>query len=93
MRTHASGRAAERFPARPRGYTSTMILVRLTGTTISLDVRVLEVRGRWIASADTTNGPTLGIGFEAGEAIEGALLPFGVQVSELLGSLRRGELR
>lgn len=69
-----------------------MILVRLAGPTISVDVRVLEVRGRWIASADTANGPTLGLGFAADTAIERALQPFEENVAELLGSLHRQDL-
>lgn len=66
-----------------------MILVRLTGPGISVDVRVLEVRGRWIASADTAHGPSLGLGFSADTAIERALQPFEGKVAELLGSLQR----
>jgi len=69
-----------------------MILVRLSGPSISVDVRVLEARGRWIASADTPEGPSLGLGFGAEEAIEGALQPFGGKLAELLGILRHKEL-
>jgi hypothetical protein len=69
-----------------------MILVRLAGPSVSVDVRVLEVRGRWIASADTAHGPSLGLGFAADTAIERALQPFEVDVKELLGSLRRQDL-
>jgi hypothetical protein len=64
-----------------------MILVRLTGPGISVDVRVLEVRGRWTASADTVEGPSLGLGFSADTAIERALQPFEGNAIELLGSL------
>jgi hypothetical protein len=70
-------------------YTLAMILVRLAGPTFSVDVRVLEVRGRWIASADTAHGPSLGLGFTADKAIARALQPFEGEVAELLGSLHR----
>jgi hypothetical protein len=65
-----------------------MILVRLAGPTIAVQVRLMEVRGRWIASADTPVGPSLGLGFGPEEAIEGALQPF-QEIAELLRSLDR----
>ena len=68
-----------------------MIVVRLSAPSISVDVRVLEVRGRWIASADTADGPSLGLGFAAEEAIERALRPFEGRTWELLRSLNRGD--
>lgn len=68
-----------------------MILMRLAGPGISVAVRVLEVRGRWIASADTVDGPSLGLGFAADEAIERALRPFEGKAAELLASLHRKE--
>ena len=69
-----------------------MIVVRLQGPSISVDVRVLEVRGRWLASADTLSGPSLGLGLSADAAIEGALQPFEGEIAELLGSLHRRDL-
>jgi hypothetical protein len=45
------------------------------------------MNGRWIASADTSGGPSLGLGKGAIEAIEHALEPFGPIVDELLASL------
>jgi hypothetical protein len=68
-----------------------MIVVRLAGPSFSVDVRVLQARGKWIASADTPRGPSLGLGFAAEEAIEAALQPFDGKVAELLGSLHRKE--
>jgi hypothetical protein len=50
-------------------------------------VRLREINGRWIASADTPDGPTLGLGKGAIEAVEHALEPFEGIVDELLASL------
>ena len=64
-----------------------MITLRLTCSAFWVDVRLREINGRWIASADTPAGPSLGLGLEAREAIEQALLPFEGIVDELLASL------
>lgn len=34
-----------------------------------VDVRLREINGRWIASADTVDGPTLGCGTDAFAAL------------------------
>lgn len=52
-----------------------------------VDVRLLEVNGRWIASADTVDGPTLGCGTDAFAALWHALAPFDSVVGDLLASL------
>ena len=65
-----------------------MIRLRLTCPMFYVDVRLREFNGRWIASADTPHGPTLGIGHGVVEAIEGALEPFEGAVDELLASLQ-----
>ena len=52
-----------------------------------VDVRVLEVNGRWIASADSPDGPTLGCGTDAFAALWLALEPFDGVVGDLLASL------
>ena len=44
------------------------------------------MHGRWIASADTPDGPSLGLGLGAITAIEGALEPFEGLVAELLAT-------
>jgi hypothetical protein len=49
-----------------------------------VDVRLLEINGRWIASADTPDGPSLGLGGRAIQAIENALEPFEGIVEELI---------
>jgi hypothetical protein len=52
-----------------------------------VDVRLLEANGRWIASADTLDGPSLGCGASAFAALWQALAPFERVVDELLASL------
>ncbi|MDP9270408.1 MAG: hypothetical protein M3P14_05460 [Chloroflexota bacterium] len=69
-----------------------MILLRLTCSTFSVDVRLREINGRWIASADTPDGPSLGLGETASDAVEAALAPFEGIVDELLASLPGGQL-
>ena len=53
-----------------------MTELRLTCSAFWVDVRLREINGRWIASADTPDGPSLGLGELALEAIEQALEPF-----------------
>jgi len=52
-------------------------------------VRLREINGRWIASADTPEGPSLGVGKGAVEALEHALEPLEGIVDELLASRPR----
>src|SRR5919106_4976704 len=49
-------------PAKSTGYTSAMIRLRLRCSAFWVDVRLREINGRWIASADTLDGPSLGLG-------------------------------
>ena len=60
---------------------------RLHCEAFSVDVRLLEIDGRWIASADAVDGPTLGYGTEAFAALWQALAPFDGVVGDLLASL------
>jgi hypothetical protein len=69
-----------------------MISFRLTCSSLWVDVRMRELNGRWIASADTPGGPSLGLGKGAIEAVEHALEPFEGIVDELLASLPRAAL-
>ena len=64
-----------------------METLRLSCATFWVDVRLREMNGRWIASADTPGGPSLGLGLGAMEAIEAALEPFHGIVDELMASL------
>lgn len=66
---------------------ATMTKLRLTCLTFWVDVRLREINGRWIASADTRDGPSLGLGLGAIEAIEAALEPFTGIVDELVASI------
>jgi hypothetical protein len=66
-----------------------MIRIRLSCETFYVDVRVRELNGRFIASADTPGGPSLGTGAGAVEAIEAALEPYEGAIEDLLASLPR----
>jgi hypothetical protein len=58
--------------------------LRLTCTTFHIDVRVGKVGDRWLASADTPDGPSLGWGHHSVQAIMMALEPFDSPIEELL---------
>jgi hypothetical protein len=60
--------------------------LRLECSTFWVDARYVRVSGRWIASADTPNGPTLGYGPSAFQALWMALEPFEGLAEELLAS-------
>jgi hypothetical protein len=66
--------------------------LRLSCATFWVEVRLREVNGRWIASADTPGGPSLGLGLTAMSAIEMALAPFHGIVDELMASLADGPI-
>ena len=69
-----------------------MIVLRLTCSAFWVDVRLREINVRWIASADTPDGPSLGLGERAIEAIEQALGSFDGIVNELLASVPNGRI-
>jgi hypothetical protein len=60
---------------------------RLSCDAFSVEVRLLEVNGRWIASADTADGPSLGCGTTAFDALWQALAPFDGVIGDLLASM------
>jgi hypothetical protein len=60
--------------------------LRLSCAMFYVDVRLREVNGRWIASAHTPDGPSLGLGFTPHNALVLALLPFHGEIPELLRS-------
>jgi len=64
-----------------------MTLLRLTCSAFWVDVRLREINGRWIASADTPDGPSLGLSERAIHAVEQALEPFEGMADELLASV------
>ncbi|MGH2483384.1 MAG: hypothetical protein ACRDE9_02875 [Candidatus Limnocylindria bacterium] len=60
--------------------------VRLYCSLFDVDVRLREFNGRWLASADTPEGPSLGWGMSAVGALWMALEPFEGVIEELLAS-------
>lgn len=60
---------------------------RLTTPDFCVDVRWACHDGRWIASADTPDGPTLGLGWAPHEALTAALEPFNGAVDEWLDTV------
>ena len=61
--------------------------VRLECPSFWVDVRCGQINGRWIASADTPDGPTLGYGPSSIQAMWMALEPFTGLIEELLASV------
>ena len=63
-----------------------VVKMRLECPQVSVDVRVIEFHGRWLASAFTPNGPTVGRGASALAAVIDALKPFDGYVEDLIRS-------
>ena len=61
-----------------------MLIHRLSCQSFWVDVRVACINSRWIASADTPHGPSLGLAFTPRRALRLALEPFEGVVDELL---------
>lgn len=57
---------------------------RLSCRRFWVDVRVAHINDRWIASADTPHGPSLGLAFTRRRALRLALEPFDGVIEELL---------
>lgn len=49
-----------------------------------VDVRLRQIRGRWIASADAPDGPSVGVSWFPEDALRAALHPFQGMVDELM---------
>jgi hypothetical protein len=60
--------------------------LRLICSLFYVDVRLREFNGRWLASADTPDGPSLGWGMSPIGALWLALEPFDGVIDELLAS-------
>jgi hypothetical protein len=60
--------------------------LQLSCSAFWVDVRLTHFGRRWLASADTPAGPTLGVGHQPLEALMAALDPFDTMVDELLRS-------
>ena len=54
-----------------------------------VDVRLAAMNGRWIASADTPHGPSLGLAFTPSRALVLALEPYDGVIPELLATAPR----
>ncbi len=61
--------------------------LRLSSPEMDVEVRLLNLQGRWIASVDTASGPTLGVGYLPYEAVTEALEPLGNAADDLLRAL------
>ena len=59
---------------------------RLRGPGFWVDVRLYQLNGRWLASADSPGGPTLRTGFSPLAALTEALEPFEGSIGQLLES-------
>jgi hypothetical protein len=60
--------------------------LRLSCEQLRVDVRVAGMNARWIASADTPDGPSLGMAFTPRRALWLALEPFHGRIPELLAT-------
>jgi hypothetical protein len=58
--------------------------LRLACTAFNVDARLVRLNGRWLASADTHDGPSLGYGQTGFAALWMALAPFELVIDELL---------
>ena len=61
--------------------------IRLLSSLFWVDVRLSQLDGKWLASADTPQGPSLGLGRLPQLALLEALAPFGGLVDELMASV------
>lgn len=66
-----------------------MHYLRLSCPEFWVDVRVTGMNGRWLASADSPAGPTLGLGWTPRQALMHALEPFDGLIDELLATAPR----
>jgi hypothetical protein len=65
---------------------------RLHYRQLLVDVRLYEVDGRWLASADTPDGPSLRTGWTPTAALVEALEPFDGIIDQLLATAPPGVL-
>lgn len=63
-----------------------MYCLRLSCGHFWVDVRVAGINGRWIASADAPNGPSLGLGWTPRQALTRSLEPFPGVIDDLLAT-------
>ena len=58
--------------------------LRLTSSLLWVDVRLTWLDGKWLASADTASGPSLGTGQQPIDALTSALEAYDGIIDELL---------
>jgi hypothetical protein len=63
-----------------------MHYLHLSCSTLWVEVRLTGMNGRWIASADTPEGPSIGLGWTPRQALSRALEPFEGLIDELLAT-------
>ena len=61
--------------------------LQLTCASFWVDVRLMQADGKWLASADTPNGPSIGLGRIPEEALARALEPFEGVADQLLSTV------
>ena len=61
-----------------------MYHLRLSCSYFWVDARVAGMNGRWIASADAPDGPSLGLGWTPRQALMSTLEPFDGVIDDLL---------
>ena len=61
--------------------------IRLVSSLVWVDVRLSQLDGKWLASADTPDGPSLGLGRLPQLAVVDALAAFDNLVDELMESV------
>ena len=61
-----------------------MHYLRLSCAAFWVDIRVAGMNARWLASADTLDGPSLGLGWTPRQALIHALEPFDGLIDELM---------
>lgn len=64
----------------------TMQTLRLSCSWFWVDIRLNTLNGRWVASADLPDGPSVGVGSTPREAITESLEGFEGVIDELLAS-------
>lgn len=65
----------------------------LVGDGLCVLLRYVEINGRWLASADTPVGPSLGCGWTPLAAVWRALSPYEVSMDLLMADLPDGVMR
>lgn len=61
--------------------------LRLASSRFAVDVRLSQIDGKWLASVDTPDGPSLGLGRVPQAAIVAALESFEGIIDELMASV------